>query len=411
MTEHTQLPRATAGFSLIELLVSMVIGLVVTLAITSVMIRGEATKRSTTSVNDVSQTGAYTTYLLDRAIRSAGSGFSQSWLTTYGCRLDVSQSTPTALHVLPLPSAINSGSAFAKVTSTTLPVRLAPVIIAKDLANPTSSDVRGDVLMVMGGTAGFGESPMLVVPGSVSATNLRLANTIVFRTGDLFLLADSSVTNGCMVQQVLFPTATTGSTDQNLPLGGTYYSAAGTNVNLANFGASTTALQLGNVTDNMPQFQMYGVGSNNTLVSYDLLQANPTGANIDVPIADGVVELRALYGTDTSPATNTITWIDPSSSGWDAAALMDGSSASQTRLKRIVSIRLGLILRTSLEERTPASTSDAALSYQRASADVKLFSDLGSALERTRTLTGSELNYRYRTFEVTIPLRNVTLAP
>lgn len=410
MKKQSSFLREPAGFSLIELLVSMVIGLVVTLAITSVMIRGEASKRSTTSVNDVNQTGAYSTYLLDRAIRSAGSGFSQSWKLTYGCRLNVSQSTPTALNVLPLSSAMNSASAFAKVTSTTLPIRMAPVVIGKDLANPSSSDVRGDVLMVMSGTAGFGESPLLVVPGSVSATNIRLANTIVFRTGDLFLLADSSVTNGCMVQQVLFPAATTGSTDQNLPLGGTYYSATGTNVNLTSFGASTTALQLGNVTGNMPQFQLYGVGDNHTLVSYDLLQANPTGANLDVPIADGVVELRALYGTDTYPATNTITWVDPAASGWDAATLMDGTPASQIKLKQIVSIRVGLILRTSLEERPAGSTSDAALSYQRASADVKLFSDLGSTLEHTRTLTGTELNYRHRTFEVTIPLRNVALA-
>jgi hypothetical protein len=63
-----------------------------------------------------------------------------------------------------------------------------------------------------------------------------------------------------------------------------------------------------------------------------------------------------------------------------------------------------------LEERAAGSTSDAALSYQRGSADVKLFSDLGSTLEHTRTLTGTELNYRHRTFEVTIPLRNVALA-
>jgi type IV pilus assembly protein PilW len=402
---------AVTGFSLIELLVSMVIGLVVTLAITSVLIRGEASKRSTTSVNDVNQTGVYSTYLLDRAIRSAGSGFSQSWATTYGCRLNVSQSTPTALNVLPIPSAINSTSAFARVTAATLPIRLAPVVIAKDLANPSASDVRGDVLMVMSGTAGFGESPLTVVPGSVTAGNLRLANTIVFRTGDLVLLTDTAVTTGCMFQQVLFPAATSGSTDQNLPLGGTYYSTTGTNVNLSNFGASTTALQLGSVTGNMPQFQLYGVGSNHTLVSYDLLQANPTSANIDVPIADGVVEMRALYGTDTYPATSTITWVDPSSSGWDAATLMDGTPASQIKLKRIVSIRVGLILRTSLEERAGNATSDAALTYQRASANVRLFSDLGSTLERTRALTGSELNYRYRTFEVTIPLRNVTLAP
>ena len=35
----------------------------------------------------------------------------------------------------------------------------------------------------------------------------------------------------------------------------------------------------------------------------------------------------------------------------------------------------------------------------------------GGALTQTRTLSGTDANHRYRTFELTIPLRNVLYAP
>ena len=69
---------AQRGVTLIELLVSMVIALVLTLAVTSIVIVGESHKRTTTSTNDTSQSGAYALVVLDRALRSAGSGIVQA---------------------------------------------------------------------------------------------------------------------------------------------------------------------------------------------------------------------------------------------------------------------------------------------------------------------------------------------
>lgn len=390
--------RATIfGFSLIELLVSMVIALVVTLAITSVLLRTEGTKRSTTSVNELNQTASVAAFMLDRAIRNAGSGFSQSWGSAYGCLLDVSQGST---HVLPV--TIPSTSTFANVTQ---PIRLAPVIINKGLADTTGTapQVRGDILVVMAGTAGISESPTPV--GSLSGTSLVLPNKLGYRVGDLILLASQSVGASCMVQQIDDTAPATGS----VSLGGTYYSSTGTNVNLASFGADTVALQIGSVS-NMPQLQLYGVGNDNTLFSYDLMQPAAT----DAAIADGVVEMRALYGLDTTNPPDGVldSWVDPvTGSGYEASVLTNGAT-SQAKLRRIVAVRIGLILRTSLEERASTPTSDPSLSYQRASSTVTLFNDLGGGtLAYTRTLTGNELNYRFRTVEVTIPLRNVLLAP
>ena len=383
--------RQAAGFSLIELLVSMVIGLVVTLAITSVLIRSEGSKRSTTSVNDISQTGAYAAYVLDRAIRSAGSGFSQNWSAMFGCQLNAS-----AGGTVVLPASIAATSTFKNVTSATMPARLAPVVIGKGLALNTG----GDVLMVIGGMAGAAEMPLTVTP--LSSTNWQVPNTLTYQVGNVVLLADTSVAlpRACMLQQL-------GSLDaaaSTVQLAGTYFSATGTNVNLASFTGGTVMAQLGSDVTNPPHFQLFGVGANNALFSYDLLQVGGD----EQPIADGVVEMRALYGVDTTlPRPDGVldAWIDPvAGSGYEASVLMDGSATSQDKLRRIVALRLGFILRTSLPERPQ--------DYQQpVGTTLTLFGDLPAAVQQTRALAGADLNYRFRTVETTIPLLNVLNAP
>ena len=416
--------RRAPGFSLIELLVAMAIGLVVTLAITSVLIRSEGSKRSSTSLNDVNQTGAYAAFVLDRAIRSAGSGFSQRWNAVYGCRLDVSKGGAA---LLPIPATIAASSAFTNITAspTPLPLRLVPVIIAKGMAD-ASSEVRGDVLVVMAGTAGVGELPQSVNPGSVDASTtppqLQLQNTLGYTTDDLLLLSDPGVAGGCMMQQV--GTHAAGTYGGVLPLAGDYFRATGTNVNLTNFGATTIALQLGSAVDNRPQFFAYGVGDNRTLFSFDLLKPLPTGSDNrpDTPIADGVVEMRAIYGLDTTNPPDGVldSWINPvAGSGYEASVLTDGSAASRAKLRQIVAVRVGLILRTALKERSAVTSASGAAAQETFSganaASLTLFGGVtdagGTSLSYTRSVSGGDLQYRYRPVEVVIPLRNVQMAP
>ena len=80
-------PRAARqrGFTLIELLVAVTIGMALTLAITLMLTRHEAARRSLTNVNDSTMSGVYASYVLDRSVRSAGSGFAQAWRTGVGC--------------------------------------------------------------------------------------------------------------------------------------------------------------------------------------------------------------------------------------------------------------------------------------------------------------------------------------
>ena len=411
--------RASSGFSLIELLVSMVIALVVTLAITAVLTRSESSKRSTTSVNDVNQTGAYLAYAMDRSIRSAGSGFAQNWPNAVGCVIDASRAGAS---VLPLPAALPIP--FANVP---LRVRLAPVLIGKGLAD-TGGQVRGDVLTVMSGTSGGSDMPQTILPGSVTATTARVTNTIGYANNDLVMLADSGIDGGrpgCMLQQVAPAAGIVG--DQLVFTGANYSRTNGSVFPLTSFGGSTIAIQIGSapanpLPANPPQMLLYGVGDDSTLFTYDLLRMAGT---TPIPIADGVIEMRALYGIDTSVTpipmdTTDITpvpgrigaWVDPgdAATGYTQAQLTSGSVDAQRLLRRIVAVRVGLILRTSLQERD----------YERyygsvpgalPTTTVTLFGDLPVALRQTRTIVGTDNLYRYRTFEFTIPLRNALYAP
>jgi type IV pilus assembly protein PilW len=394
-SERCLQPKTSSkGFSLIELMVSMVIGLVVTLAISAVMINSEGSRRTTTSVNDINQTGAYMAYVMDRSLRSAGSGFAQQ-PNVYGCLLDAAKSLIT---ILPLPTA-----APAPFSSMPLNVRLAPALIGSGLAGSG-----GDVLVVMSGTSGSGDSPQQVLTGSVSASGFRLPNAISYTKDDLILVGDADVAAGCMIQHV------SGVISDELTLGGDYYRQVGL-ANLTDFGddsdTGSWSMQLGSWgvgRENPPKFEMFAVNSaDNAFYGLDLLQISTAAP---VALAEGIVEMRARYGLDTtSPGAAGLrdgildSWVTPSGS-YAYSSLSNGSATAQARIRDIVAIRVGLVLRTSVPEKKDV--------YQ-ANTDLKLFSDLGATLEAKRSITAGTdaAKFRYRTVEFTVPLRNVIYAP
>lgn len=383
---------AGQGLSLIELLVSLAIGLVVTIAMTSALIRNESSRRTTASASDLNKTGSSAAFILDRAIRNGGSGFSQNWASVFGCRLDILRGDS-----LLLPATLQPSSAFANLKATAMNVRLAPVIIGKGLAD-MRTDTRGDVLMVMSGTAGMSESASIV--SSISGNVLVLPNTLGYRAGDLILLAHDPAGGDCTVQQVGAVEASSAS----ITLSGKYHAGPGANVDPRAFAARSIAFQLGS-EDYPPQLRWFGVGAGQTLFSYDLLKSAADGP--ESPIAEGVVEMRALYGVQTgsSPAGTADVWVDPSGPEYSFDILTGGSAEARLSLRKLVAIKVGLVLRAPLHDQPE----------HRHDETVTLFGDVRGAgdvsLAYTRKISGTDLGYRYRTVEFTIPLRNVLMAP
>jgi len=403
------------GLSLIELMVALVVSMVIVGAVFGLMSVSEGRKRTTMSVSDINQSGVFALYQLDKAIRSAGSGYSQNWPLTYGCHLNANLNGTNQI----LPSPASLPAPFDKLSAQLGGFRLAPLLIVQNGTTPTTGS--SDAIITMAGNAGYGEIPTefsntapTVTPGAVT---LSLINTMTFNAGNLVLVADRNNAAGnvqpCYIGQV--KTGFTGSVAVQLPLAGAYDASVGADGNAGSVSATGVAMNLGNVGGgNLPAFGVYGVGANNTLMFYDLLQSGGNGNNA-IPLADGVMEMHALYGIDPNN-TGNVSWQAPTGA-FDAATLFNGSQTAAANLYAIKAVRIGLILRTSLPERAQqyvASASAASVPSAATATGVVspgplvLFADV-PGLAYTRKLTGAEQNYRYRVLEATIPLRNTLL--
>ena len=372
-----------AGVTLIELLVAVLVGSALVIAITTILTRSEAGRRSLTATNDSSQNAAFVSFALDRTLRSAGSGFSQSWRSAFGCRVLAARN---GVAVLPRPAGFPAP--FATVPQT---VRLAPLVVHAGAGSGGS-----DVLAVATGASGLGEAPLGVLAGSVTGTQLRVPSTVGLRARDLVLVLQDA--NNCMVQQVANGFA--GGASQALDFGGTYASSVIAAVQLDSLGVNSPAYlaPLGNTLGNLPALQLLGVAANATLVSYDMLRID--GSDTVTPIADSVADLRARYGVDSNGDGRIDTWVSPAVAPYDAATLLDGSAASQLNLASIQAVRVGLVLRSAAPERSAVSP-----------ASLAMFSDLALPLRYSRALDATEQLLRYRTVEFTVPLRNVMMMP
>jgi type IV pilus assembly protein PilW len=374
--------RQAAGFTLIELLVAVTVGMAMTLAITLMLIRSEAGRRALTSINDVASGGAYLSFVMDRSIRSAGSGYTQIWGTAAGCQLAVARS---GTQILPRSAAFPAPFASLPTTQRLLPV----LVYAGAGANGS------DILAVNTGASGLGESPLRVLPGSATGTGVRVPATIGLREGDLGLVVQNNGT--CLIQQVA--AGFVGAADQQLNFGGLYAAASVGTVSLSDAGGvnEATVAQLGNVAGNRPVFMLMGVGANDTLMQHDLLRLD--GVDGAIPMSNGVADMRVLYGVDTNNDKVIDNWVSPSTAPYDAASLGNGSKTAADRAATILAVRVGLLTHNTSPERDDVSA-----------ATVSLFPEMGS-LKQTRTLTPDERKLRWRVLDFTVPLRNVMLKP
>jgi type IV pilus assembly protein PilW len=387
--------------TMIELLVAMAIGVTVTLAVSTLLVASENHKRITTSNNDATQTGVYTFSEIDRALRGAGSGFVQSSYSgdqgVLGCRLNVASIMPrTSAYPAPFSNYFLGGA-----TPTAL--RVAPVLIGAGQSDNNTSDVL--VVMQGSGNAGGVSRP---VYGSGSSTSLVLETTVGFNQFDVVLVSQSGTTD-CLLEQVNAVTASSLTLGNSLP----YYTTGGT-TSIATLSASTaTAVTpLGNMglppatSPNNVQFTLYGVGTNNTLYSYDLLQyqnlmSGSGGGDVSQVIADQVIQMNAIYGLATTATPSVFNnWANPADTGhgYDINTVMN-TPATQ---KLIVSVRVAIIVRGEYYDKNVVSP-----------ASLTLFNGLvdgyGNSLAKTVSLTTASTgrNYRYRVFEFTVPLRDL----
>ena len=159
---------------------------------------------------------------------------------------------------------------------------------------------------------------------------------------------------------------------------------------------------------------LFGVDSNRTLYSYDLLQnlnrVAGTGGDVAQAIADGVVQLHALYGLDTNGDGKQDSWAGPGDAGWDITTLTTSATRAAS-MKKIISVHVALIVRNDYYDLGPGGTTASPTPVSPAT--LTWFNGLtnggGTSLQQSLALSATDRQYRYRIFEFTVPLRNMII--
>ena len=350
--------RSDGGFTLVEIMVGMVIGMLGLIIMMQVFSLSESQKRSTTGGGDALSNGMIALYGLQRDIRQAGYGTSDP--SILGCNLQLRAGvTLSAL----APVTINHPSITGQDANTDT------LLIV--YGNPNSSP-QGVGITTQPATAG----------GAVSPDIYAVATPSAFTPGNEVVATPLNRATPCNLSMTGVASVGVGSPSNVIVTAGTGVAGMSSG-NLFNFGSA-------------PKIRAYAIRSGN-LTECDYMvndcgnAANNNNTSIWVPISSNIVSIKAEYGRDTSVPMDAI--VDVFSTTAPATAC---------DYARISSVGIALVARNANYEKTAVTA--AAPSWQgdtgnNASATAANNIDL-SALANWQ-------NYRYSVLQTIVPMRNL----
>jgi type IV pilus assembly protein PilW len=341
------LVRRNNGFSLIEILVGLAIGLIGMIVMMQVFGVSEANKRTTTGGDDAQTAGAITLYTLQRDIRQAGFGITN--IKLMGCNVQLR----------------------AGVTLNAL----APVTI-NHASIPAGDATTDTLLMVAGSSNGAQEGDAITTqPIANYPKNYTIQTPSAFTVGDQVIAQPATANIPTICNLTMEPVAAIDS--------------ANSIINVATGVAATANGFIYNLGQ-APRILAYAI-RNNVLTVCDFfandctLTTNVNNPAIWVPIANNIVSLRAQYGRDTNaaPMNAVVDTYDQSTPtthcGW----------------ARTFAIRLALVARNSSFDKADAITTTDPAWAGSANAPISISSDTNWQ------------HYRYKVFQTTVPIRNI----
>ncbi len=363
-----------AGFSLVELMVGLVIGLFATLAIMQVFGVFEGQKRTTSGTADAQISGSVALYNLQRDIKQAGFGLPL---------FDAAN--------MPLRCTATTVRTTATGTSMSIPINLTPIVIL-DGGNAAGASDSIRVNYGSSASAGVPAEVVGIAANTVPGRPVNIINNMNCNNND-FVIAING--NTCVAQQVTpappFPNAinlTSIPRSSNTSI--TLHSNAGINVGdtLSCVGGWNTAT--------------FAINVNNQLTR--------TGD----PIVDGIVNLQAQYGISNQPDDNQIRqWVNATgvwattingAGEWVPPGVVNPTcNAASANRNCIKAVRVAVVARNSLLERDVVTTA-AVNAWDAASAN-PIVASPAPTINLTNTPNWNR--YRYKVYESVIPLRNL----
>jgi type IV pilus assembly protein PilW len=343
-SQPRSLARRTRGVSLIELMVGLVIGMIAVLVVMQVFQISESSRRTTVGGDDAQMAGMLSLSALHRDIQQAGYGASA--FPIVGCSIT-------------LPGGW------------TVPA-LAPVTI--NPAGIPAGDANTDIVMVIYGDNGGSPEGDLVAAQAVQTT-YSVATPTSFAANDFIVAA---VTPRPVVCNLTLEAVTVKSDSPPTVTVGTGV-AGMINGTLYNFGRD-------------PRFQVYAVRNGNlTVCDYRVNNCGAAASAGDptvwVPVSNGVVSLRAVYGKDTTVP------MDSAVDLYDRVA-----PASACDYARVSALQVALVTQSGeFDKQLGAEIPFAAAPEWRASDAAPI--DLSARADWQ--------SFRYKVYETTVPVRNM----
>ena len=335
--------RTHQGASLTELLVGLLIGLVAVIVILGVFAGAEGVRRNTAGAAEAQQTGTMMMHMLATELGNAGNGLAAA-ASELGTCPDTGD-IRTSLR--PIPALITAGA------TTDAP----------------------DSFVVNYAVAAALAAPVAFAADAIAGAPLRIRSPLGFAAADR--VAAISLTGNCAATTVT-------SVSPPDPEGIVDVAHAGL---AEGFARSSLLLNLG--PRGRVQRVRYDV-VDGTLRSLDLL----TPGAVPNPLASNIVTLKAQYGIDLDGDGFMDTWVAADRAPWTAASVLAAPAATLVGIK---AIRIGLIVKSEAYDRDQTRRFDWAL-FDCADTD---------KARCAGRLEGSlPARWRYRTYEISVPLRN-----
>lgn len=379
------LRRRVAGFSLVELMVSVVIGMLAIMFATRIMTDSERSKDGTLGGSDSMQNGMMAMFSISGDAEQAGFGLNDTLLS--GCDTILRDRFKFAL------------SGAARSGTTVFP--LAAAVIVDGGSGP-------DQLSLYAGTSTVGSAAVRLVSDYAGGTDLMVDSIpFGFAVDDVIVVAPETG-KPCSVAQI-------SGMDDDAALKTISISDANQRYNNGELqevydGNTTRIFNLGNGA----RLGLHTWSVENGVLRLRATDLGNTGENAQ-SVADNIVSLKAQYGFnkgDFTPeqGTRINQW---SSTMIDADG--DGVVGSPGDYQRVTALRIAVVARSKNPDRPAAggacsATTDPVKVFASAQPDevdpVPVELDLTTANDSVDWQC-----YRYRTFETIVPLRNASWRP
>ena len=359
--------RRERGVGLMEVMISIVIGMLLVLVIYQVYELSEGQKRTITGGSDAQQNASYGMYMMGRDVSMAGNGIASTAVSLDPCVM-----------LRPVPVLIEAGASGDDPDKITVLYGGSPSLSTAVPFRANATGTEDYVVPAPVGFSGYAADPNksdLVAAVQGANCTLSKVGTVTVDPATGFATVAHSIVAG--------------------NAGATYNSGVALLVNLG------PAASMGRI-----QYTVDTTG--NVLRSQNLLP-DPAAAPSPSPIINDIVNLKAQYGVDEN-CDGVLVWKDPTGP-WSAAGVAalplptaaPFCTAGTPSIRQIQAIRIAIVTRSTQYEKDVVTPQ---LPAAMTSGKLGLFCDPAPTCAVAMTLSADEQHYRYRVLETAIPLRN-----